>query len=77
VTWWRSIHPDVDYLIGAGGSALPPAATFALLAGFAAFTLLYVALVLQVYRIERLQSLLARLRVRAEYGPDDEDDALG
>jgi heme exporter protein C len=71
VTWWRSIHPDVDYLIGDGGSALPPAATFALLAGFAAFTLLYVVLVLQVYRIERLQLLLARLRVRAEYGPDD------
>jgi heme exporter protein C len=72
VTWWRSIHPDTDYLLGDGGSALPPAATFALLAGFLAFTLLYVFLVLQVYRIERLQTQLARLRARAEYGPDDE-----
>lgn len=72
VTWWRSIHPDTDYLISDGGSALPPAATFALLAAFVAFTLLYVFLVVQVYRIERLQAALARLRARVEYGPDAE-----
>jgi heme exporter protein C len=73
VTWWRSIHPDVDYLVSDGGSALPPAATFALLVAFVAFTLLYVFLVLQVYRIERLQGLLARLRARVEYGSDDDE----
>ncbi len=76
VTWWRSIHPDVDYLLSDGGSALPPAATFALLAAFVAFALLYIVLVLQVFRIERLQATLARLRARVEYeieyGPDDE-----
>ncbi len=74
VTWWRSIHPDTDYLISDGGSALPPAATVALLAAFLALTLLYIFLVMQVYRIERLQAMLARLRARVEYGPDGEDE---
>src|SRR5579884_1809456 len=74
VTWWRSIHPDTDYLISDGGSALPPAATFALLAAFLAFTLLYVFLMLQVYRIERMHELLARLRARVTYGSDDDDE---
>ncbi|HEX6818345.1 MAG TPA: cytochrome c biogenesis protein CcsA [Ktedonobacterales bacterium] len=72
VTWWRSIHPDTDYLLGDGGSALPPAATFALLAGFLAFTLLYVFLVVQVYRVERMQQVMAQLRARVTYGADDE-----
>jgi heme exporter protein C len=64
VTWWRSIHPDTDYLVSSGGSALPPAATFALLVAFAAFALLYAFLVLQVYRIERMQDVLQRARAR-------------
>jgi heme exporter protein C len=74
VTWWRSIHPDIDYLVSDGGSALPPAATFALLAAFVAFTLLFVFLMLQVYRIERMQSQLERLRARVEYGPEDDEE---
>lgn len=77
VTWWRSIHPDTNYILSDGGSALPPAATFALLIAFVAFTLLYVFLVLQVYRIERMQELLARLRARVTYGTDDDDGDSG
>jgi heme exporter protein C len=67
VTWWRSIHPDVDYLVQSnGGSALPPAATFALLTSMLALTLLFAYLLLQVYRVERMQDTVRRLRARIE-----------
>jgi heme exporter protein C len=74
VTWWRSIHPDVDYLVQSNGtSALPPAATFALLVAFLAFTLLFAFLLLQVYRIERMQATLHRLRARVESDAEQVD----
>jgi heme exporter protein C len=67
VTWWRSVHPDTDYLVNSNGSsALPPAATFALLLSFAVFTLLYVLLVIQVYRLLSARTAALRLRARVE-----------
>jgi hypothetical protein len=49
-----------------GSSALPPAATFALLVSFAAFTLLSVLLTVQVYRSLTLRRAALRLRAEAE-----------
>jgi len=66
VTWWRSVHPDTNYLVDNGSSALPPAATFALLVSFAAFTLLYILLTVQVYRSLTLRRAALRLRAEAE-----------
>lgn len=66
VTWWRSVHPDTNYLVDNGSSALPSAATFALLISFAAFTLLYVLLTIQVYRSLTIRREALRLRAQAE-----------
>jgi hypothetical protein len=63
VTWWGSNHTDTDYFTN---SALPTAVTIALLLSFAAFTLLYVLLTVQVYRSLNLRRAALKLRAQVE-----------
>jgi heme exporter protein C len=68
-TWWRTQHPSLMVTTDNAGH-LPGAALFALFAALAAFTLLFGFLLLQVYRLERLQTMALRLRARIESDSD-------
>ncbi len=63
VQWWRGQHPAAQ--VGVAG-ALPPEATLTLMVSLATFTLLYCFLMLQVYHLQRLQTLAQRLRASVE-----------
>jgi heme exporter protein C len=65
VTWWRTLHPSEVLPLG-GAPQLPPAMVIALLLSLAAFTLLFAFLLLQVYRLERAQATVERLRALLE-----------
>ncbi len=64
IRWWRTIHPDI--LTGGGGMAMTARMVSTLLVSLGAFTLLYVTLLRQRVRLERLTDGLARLRLRLE-----------
>jgi heme exporter protein C len=59
VNWWRTLHPSAE--IGTPG-ALPPSVVLVLMLALASFTLFYVVLLIQLYQMQRLQSLAQRLR---------------
>ncbi len=63
VNWWRTLHPSAE--IGVPG-ALPPSVVLTLMVSLAAFTLLYVVLMIQAYQLQRAQTLAQRLRVSLE-----------
>lgn len=63
IRWWRTIHPDI--LTGGEGMAITSRMVHTLLASLAGFTLLYVTLLRQRIRLERVSDVLARLRLRA------------
>ncbi len=65
VTWWRTLHPSEVLPLG-GTPQLPPAMVIALLLSLGAFTLLFAFLLLQVYRLERAQATVERLRAQLE-----------
>ena len=64
IRWWRSIHPDI--FTGGEGMGITPRMVHTLLVSLAAFTLLYVTLLRQRMRLERLGDALAHLRSRLE-----------
>jgi len=64
ITWWRTLHPEPRYQIG--HVQAPPAVVITLLVAVLAFTLFYAFLMLQVYRLQRLQTEVERLRVRVD-----------
>jgi heme exporter protein C len=73
-TWWRTQHPSLMVTTDNAGHLTGPA-LFALFVSLAAFTLLFGYLLLQVYRLERLQDTALRLRARVESDSDlDERD---
>lgn len=59
VNWWRTLHPAQQ--VGVAG-ALPPSVVLTLMISLASFTLLFVFLMLQLYQLQRLQTLAQRLR---------------
>jgi heme exporter protein C len=64
VVWWRSLHPES--VVGApGGPAMPASMLTALMISLAAFTVLYVVLVLFRLRLELLRADVRLLRRRA------------
>jgi heme exporter protein C len=67
IRWWRSIHPDI--LTGGEGMSVTPRMAHTLFVSLAAFTLLYVTLLRQRVRLERLGDALANLRSRFERLP--------
>src|SRR3989442_5082482 len=58
VNWWRTLHPPAQ--VGVAG-ALPPAVVLTLMVSLVTFTLLYSFLMVQLYQLERLQTLAQRL----------------
>ena len=64
VVWWRSLHPESVFL-ASGGPAMPGSMLTALLVSLAAFTILYVVLVLMRTRLELARVDLRALRRRA------------
>jgi heme exporter protein C len=62
--WWRTLHPAAQ--IGTPDGGLPPEAVWTFLVALVAFTLLYSFLLVQVYQLQRLQTLAQRLRSNIE-----------
>ena len=59
VNWWRTLHPAQQ--VGVAG-ALPPSVVLTLMISLASFTLFYTFLMIQLYQLQRLQTLAQRLR---------------
>lgn len=59
VNWWRTLHPAAE--VGVPG-ALPPSVVLTLMVSLTSFTLLFAFLMLQLYQLQRLQTLAQRLR---------------
>lgn len=64
VNWWRTIHPTAQ--VGIPSAALPPAVVLTLMLALVSFTLLYSFLMVQLYQLQRLQTLAQRLRAMVE-----------
>jgi heme exporter protein C len=62
IWWWRTIHPRV---LTSSGFALDPRMTAVLMVSLAAFTLLYVFLLVLRVRIESMSATVQTLRFRA------------
>src|SRR6266566_7133504 len=63
VNWWRTLHPQAA--VGVQG-ALPPEVVFTLMVSLVTFTLLYSFLMVQIYQLEKMQTLTSRLRASLE-----------
>ncbi len=63
VQWWRGQHPTAE--VGVPG-ALPPSVVLTLMVSLATFTLLYCFLMVQLYQLQKLQTLTQRLRASVE-----------
>jgi heme exporter protein C len=59
VNWWRTLHPGPQ--VGVAG-ALPSSVVLTLMVSLASFTLLFAFLMIQLYQLQRLQTLAQRLR---------------
>lgn len=62
--WWRTLHPPAQ--VGVAG-ALPNEAVVTLMVSLTTFTLLYSFLMIQLYQLQKLQTLVQRLRANVEY----------
>src|SRR5579863_9257191 len=63
VNWWRTLHPGPQ--VGVAG-ALPPSVVLTLMISLTSFTLLLAFLMLQLYQLQRMQTLAQRLRASLE-----------
>lgn len=63
--WWRTLHPSAQ--VGVPG-ALPASVTLTLMVALVTFTLLYSCMMVQLYQLEKLQTVAQRLRARVTYG---------
>jgi heme exporter protein C len=63
VNWWRTLHPPAQ--IGIAG-ALPPQVVLTLMVSLTSFTLLYCFLMVQLYQLQKMQTLAQRLRASVE-----------
>ena len=63
VNWWRTLHPSAE--VGVAG-ALPPSVVLTLLLSLTVFTVFYALLMIQVYQLQRAQTLAQRLRANLE-----------
>src|SRR6266699_1472164 len=63
VNWWRTLHPPAQ--VGVQG-ALPSSVVLTLMVSLATFTLLYGFLMVQLYQLQRAQTLAQRLRATIE-----------
>jgi heme exporter protein C len=58
VTWWRTLHPE-PVVLDTSGPNLPDSMLYSMLVCLLGFTLLYVYLMIQKYRIETVKDALA------------------
>jgi heme exporter protein C len=65
VNWWRTLHPQAVLPIGSSPQ-LPPEMLLTLLVSFITFTLLFSFLLIQLYQLEKMQTLAQRLRASLE-----------
>ena len=63
VNWWRTLHPTAQ--VGVQG-ALPPSVVLTLMVALTSFTLLYSFLMLQLYQLQRAQTIAQQLRASIE-----------
>jgi heme exporter protein C len=63
VNWWRTLHPTAQ--VGVQG-ALPPPVVLTLMVSLTTFTLLYSFLMIQLYQLQRAQTLAQQLRASIE-----------
>jgi heme exporter protein C len=63
VNWWRGLHPAAQ--VGVPG-ALPPEVVLTLMISLTTFTLLFSFLMVQLYNLEKMQTLAQRLRALVE-----------
>lgn len=63
VNWWRTLHPQAE--VGTPG-ALPPSVVLTLMISLVTFTLFYSFLMIQLYQLQRMQTLAQRLRASVE-----------
>jgi heme exporter protein C len=63
VDWWRTLHPAAQ--VGVQG-ALPPSVVVTLMVSLTAFTLLYSFLMIQLYHLQKAQTLAQQLRASIE-----------
>ncbi|HZO72986.1 MAG TPA: cytochrome c biogenesis protein CcsA [Ktedonobacteraceae bacterium] len=64
VQWWRGQHPTAE--VGVPQAALPPEVVLTLMVALVTFTLLYSFLMVQLYQLEKMQTLAQRLRAIVE-----------
>lgn len=65
VQWWNTLHPQPILELGAQAK-LPGSMVVALMISLVSFTLLYALLLIEAYKVERAQALIARVRAEAE-----------
>jgi heme exporter protein C len=63
VNWWRTLHPPAQVGVA---DALPPSVVLTLMVSLATFTLLYSFLMIQLYQLQKMQTLAQRLRASIE-----------
>jgi len=63
VNWWRTLHPPAQVGVQ---DALPSSVVLTLMVSLATFTLLYGFLMVQLYQLQRAQTLAQRLRATIE-----------
>src|SRR5256886_5072322 len=63
VNWWRTLHPTAQ--VGVQG-ALPPSVVLTLMISLTTFTLLYSFLMIQLYQLQRAQTVAQQLRASIE-----------
>lgn len=63
VNWWRTLHPGQE--VGVAG-ALPGSVVLTLMVSLTSFTLLFSFLMIQLYQLQRMQTLAQRLRAGLE-----------
>lgn len=65
ITWWNTLHPPREVL-GGGANQSPPAVVLTVMVCLLAFTLFFGFLLIQTYRLQRMQYEALRLRARVE-----------
>ena len=63
VNWWRTLHPGQE--VGVAG-ALPNSVVLTLMISLTSFTVLFSFLMIQLYQLQRMQTLAQRLRANLE-----------
>jgi heme exporter protein C len=65
VNWWRTLHPQ-QVITLTSSPQLPPEMLYTLIVSFVACTLLFSLLIVQLYQLEKMQTLAQRLRAELE-----------